>query len=102
MQQELVDKIKNNPKYHELVSKRSRFAWILSIIMLVIYYAFIMVIAFSPQTLAMKISEASVITIGIPIGILIIISAFLLTGIYVWRANGEFDNLTKQIKEGLK
>ncbi|HEC84376.1 MAG TPA: DUF485 domain-containing protein, partial [Thioploca sp.] len=39
MQQELVDKIKNNPKYHELVSKRSRFAWILSIIMLVIYYA---------------------------------------------------------------
>ncbi|HEW97955.1 MAG: DUF485 domain-containing protein [Candidatus Parabeggiatoa sp. nov. 3] len=102
MQQELVDKIKNNPKYHELVSKRSRFAWILSIIMLVIYYAFIMVIAFSPQTLAMKISEASVITIGIPIGILIIISAFMLTGIYVWRANGEFDNLTKQIKEGLK
>ncbi|MEK8019286.1 MAG: DUF485 domain-containing protein [Candidatus Parabeggiatoa sp.] len=102
MQQELVDKIKNNPKYHELVSKRSRFAWILSIIVLVIYYAFIMVIAFSPQTLAMKISEASVITIGIPIGILIIISAFMLTGIYVWRANGEFDNLTKQIKEGLK
>jgi uncharacterized membrane protein (DUF485 family) len=102
MQQELVDKIKNNPKYHELVSKRSRFAWILSIIVLVIYYAFIMLIAFSPQTLAMKISETSVITIGIPIGILVIIFAFLLTGIYVWRANGEFDSLTNQIKEELK
>jgi uncharacterized membrane protein (DUF485 family) len=102
MQQELVDKIKNEPKYQALVSKRSRFAWILSIIMLVIYYTFIMVIAFSPQTFAIKIAEGSVITIGIPIGILIIISAFVLTGIYVWRANGEFDNLTYQIKEGIK
>lgn len=102
MQQELVEKIKSNPKYHELVSKRSRFAWILSIIMLVIYYAFILVIAFSPQTLAIKVSEMSVITIGIPIGLLVIISAFILTGIYVWRANTEFDVLTHQIKEELK
>ena len=102
MQQELVDKIKNDPKYQELVSKRSRFAWTLSIIMLLIYYTFIMVIAFSPTTFAAKISVGSVITIGIPIGILIILSAFVLTGIYVWRANGEFDNLTHQIKEGIK
>jgi len=102
MQQELVEKIKSNPKYHELVSKRSRFAWILSIIMLVIYYAFILVIAFSPQTLAIKVSEMSVITVGIPIGLLVIISAFILTGIYVWRANTEFDVLTHQIKEELK
>jgi uncharacterized membrane protein (DUF485 family) len=91
MQQELVDKIKNDPKYQALVSKRSRFAWILSIIMLVIYYTFIMVIAFSPQTFAIKIAEGSVITIGIPIGILIIVSAFVLTGIYVWRANEAAD-----------
>ncbi|RKZ37332.1 MAG: DUF485 domain-containing protein [Gammaproteobacteria bacterium] len=102
MQQELVEKIKNDPKYQALVSKRSRFAWILSSIMLVIYYTFIMVIAFSPKMLATKIAESSVITIGIPIGILIIVSAFILTGIYVWRANGEFDNLTHQIKEGIK
>ncbi|HEC85805.1 MAG: DUF485 domain-containing protein [Candidatus Parabeggiatoa sp. nov. 2] len=102
MQPELVEKVKNNPKYHELVSKRSRFAWILSIIMLVIYYAFILVIAFSPQSLAVKVSESSVITVGIPIGLLIIISAFVLTSIYVWRANTEFDNLTNQIKEELK
>ncbi len=102
MQPELVEKVKNNPKYHELVSKRSRFAWILSIIMLVIYYAFILVIAFSPQSLGVKVSESSVITVGIPIGLLIIISAFVLTSIYVWRANTEFDNLTNQIKEELK
>ena len=103
MQSELVDKVKNNPKYRELVSKRTRFAWILSIIMLVIYYAFILVIAFSPEWFAVKISDTSVITVGILIGLAVIISAFVLTGVYVWRANGEFDNLTNQIiKEELK
>jgi len=102
MQADIVEKIKNNPKYHELVSKRTSFSWILSIIMLIIYYAFILIIAFNPQLLGTKISPDSVITIGIPIGILIILSAFVLTGIYVWRANGEFDTLTNQIKEELK
>jgi len=102
MHLDVIEKIKNNPKYHELVSKRSRFAWILSIIMLIVYYAFILVIAFNPQLLATKLSAGSVITAGIPLGILIIILAFILTGIYVRRANREFDSLTQQIKEALK
>ena len=102
MQQDIVDKVKNNPKYQELVSKRTSFVWILSAVMLAIYYGFILTIAFAPQVLGIKLSEGSVITVGIPIGVIIIISAFILTGIYVYRANGYFDNLTKQIKEELK
>ncbi len=102
MQQDLVDKVKNNPKYHELISKRSRFAWILSILVCVIYYGFILVIAFDRELLGMPISEGSVTTIGIPIGVLVILSSFILTGIYVWRANTTFDELTKQIKQEVK
>lgn len=102
MQPELVAKVKNHPRYQELVSKRSRFAWILSIVMLLIYYTFILVIAFSPSSLATKISPDSVISVGIPVGIMIILSAFVITGIYVKRANGEFDEITKQIKAECK
>ncbi|MEK7991892.1 MAG: DUF485 domain-containing protein [Thiotrichaceae bacterium] len=102
MQQDLVERIKSNPKYEELVSKRTSFGWMLSIIMLIIYYAFILVIAFNPSVLGTPISDDSVITIGIPIGIAIIVSAFILTGIYVVRANGEFDQLSSQIKEDAK
>lgn len=102
MQQEIVDTIKNNPKFQELVAKRSKFAWTLSIIMLAIYYSFILVIAFTPASLATPISEGSVITIGIPVGLVIIVSAFILTGIYVRRANTEFDAMTNQIKEEVK
>ena len=40
-----------------------------------------------------------VMTIGIPIGLAVIVSAFALTGIYVRRANSEFDELTEKIKK---
>jgi len=102
MQQDLVNKVKNNPKYQELIAKRSRFAWILSILVCIIYYGFILVIAFNRELLGMPLSEGSVITIGIPIGVLVILSSFILTGIYVWRANTTFDELTKQIKQEVK
>ena len=38
MDNKLVERIKANPKYHELVSKRSSFAIKLAIFMLVVYY----------------------------------------------------------------
>ena len=98
MTKEQIEQIKNNPKYQELVTKRSKFAWKLSIIMLLVYYAFIMTIAFSPETLGTKIGDG-VITVGIPVGIAIIFISFVLAGIYVNRANGEFDDLTQEIKD---
>lgn len=100
MTKEQIEQVKNNPKYQKLVSERSRFAWTLSIVMLVVYYAFIMTIAFSPETLGTKIGSG-VMTLGIPVGIAIIFISFILAGIYVRRANGEFDQLTKEIREEL-
>ena len=102
MNKELVDQIKNNPDYQELVSKRSGFAIKLSIAMLVVYFTFILTIAFSPATLGAPLSADSVTTVGIPVGIAIIIFAFILTGVYTKRANGEFDDLSNKIKESIK
>ncbi|GFM79399.1 membrane protein [Pseudomonas cichorii] len=89
--------IQNSPRFKELVSKRERFAWILSAIMLGLYAAFILMIAYGPHILGAKISATSTITWGMPIGVGLIISAFILTGIYVRRANGEFDELNNAI-----
>ncbi|MFA6143234.1 MAG: DUF485 domain-containing protein [Sulfurimonas sp.] len=102
MKQEMVDRIKNDPDYIHLVSVRSRFAWTLTIIMLVIYFGFVLVIAFDPTYLGTPLSAGSVTTIGIPVGVGVILSAFILTGIYVRRANGEFDELTRRIKDKAK
>ncbi len=95
----ILDHVRQNPKYKELVTKRSRFAWTLAFLMLLLYYSFIMVIAFAPAKLGTPIAEGSVITVGLPIGVAIIVLSFVLTGIYVRRANGEFDDLTRQLKE---
>ena len=99
MNKETVDRIQNDPDYKELLSKRTGFAWTLSIIMLVVYYAYILVIAFSKESLHIPVSEGSLMTVGVPVGVAIIIFAFALTGIYVRRANSEFDELTKRIKD---
>ncbi len=102
MTKEHVQVIKNNPKYQHLVSTRSKFAWTLTIIMLVVYYAFILFIAFSPETLGTKISPDGMATWGIPIGIAIIVFAFVMTGVYVRRANSEFDGILNELKSDLK
>jgi uncharacterized membrane protein (DUF485 family) len=102
MQKELVEKIKNNPDYQELISKRTSLSIKLSIAMLVVYFTFILTIAFNPSSLGTPISSDSVTTIGIPVGIAIIIFAFVLTGIYTFKANGEFDDLTNKIKKSVK
>jgi uncharacterized membrane protein (DUF485 family) len=98
---ELVEKIKANPSYQKLVSTRSAFAWKLTITILVVYYAFILLIAFSPETLGASLS-GGMTTVGIPVGIAIIVFAFALTGIYVKRANSEFDDLLKEVKSDIE
>ncbi len=97
MSTDLYERVNKNPKFHQLVAKRSKLAWRLSSIILLIYFSFILLIAFAPSFLGQPISETSLITIGIPLGVLIIVTAFILTGIYVRKANKEFDRINQEI-----
>jgi uncharacterized membrane protein (DUF485 family) len=98
MDSNLSSRIRQNPAFQELVRKRTGFAWLLSALMLLIYFGFILLVAFDKTFLATPLGTG-VTTIGIPIGIAVIVSAFVLTGIYVKRANSEFDELTDKIKK---
>ena len=102
MQDPIYARIQSNPRFQELVGKRERFAWLLSAVMLGLYLAFILLIAFEPQVLGARISPDSTTTWGIPIGVGLILVAFVLTGIYVYRANGEFDELNAAILDEVK
>lgn len=97
-----AERILNNPKFQELVAKRSSFAWVLSVLMLLIYFGFVFLVAFGKSFLGTPIVAGGVMTWGIPVGVAVIVSAFVLTGIYVSRANGEFDELNRQILEESK
>ena len=91
-------KIQSNPRYIELVRRRSSLGWTLSAIMLAIYVGYILLIAYAPKVLGIPIG-AGVTTLGIPVGLLVILSAFVLTGIYVAMANRKYDDLIRQIVE---
>lgn len=96
MSDPVVDKIQSHPKYLELRAKRNRLGVFLTILMLIVYYGYIALIAFNKPFLAQPIGTG-VTSVGIPIGMGVIIFTIVITGIYVRRANGEFDTLTKEI-----
>ncbi|MBN9698110.1 MAG: DUF485 domain-containing protein [Zoogloea sp.] len=102
MKDDLGDRIRANPKYQELVSKRNSYGWIMTILMLVVYYGYILLIAFNKEFLSQKMG-AGVTSVGIPIGVGVILFTVIITGIYIRRANTEFDALKEQvIKEATK
>ena len=102
MKNEYVDVIKNDKNYIELLARRRRLTLILTTLMLIVYFSFILSIAFNPSFLAQPLCPESIITLGIPVGIFVIVFAFILTGVYTYRANKDFDDLTNKIKDKVK
>lgn len=97
----IIDKVRANPKFAELVHKRNSLAFSLTIAVLVLYFGFILLVGYAKGFLATPIGS-NLMTFGVPIGIGVIVGAFVLTGIYVRKANAEFDTLTAQIVEETK
>ncbi|MBN9510326.1 MAG: DUF485 domain-containing protein [Alphaproteobacteria bacterium] len=93
-------RVRRHPAFVVLEEKRRRFAWFVAIAMFVIYYDFILLVAFDKGLLATDIGGS--LTLAFPIGLGVIVAAIVLTGIYVLRANGTFDELTRRIREDVR
>ena len=91
--------ILRDPTFETLVRERSRFAWTLSILMLVVYLIFICLVAFAHGLMATKVGDGPT-SLGILLGLAVIVFAFALTGVYVSRANTRFDDLNRNIVGG--
>lgn len=100
MQTDLVHKIASHPKYRELKARRSSFGWWLTLAMLLVYYGFILLVAFNKPFLATRLGEG-VTTIGMPIGLGVIVFTIVITVFYVRRANDQFDRLTDEINKAV-
>ena len=93
MEMDLAHRIASHPKYQELKAKRSSFGWWLTALMMIVYYGFILLVAFNKEFLSQRL--------GMPIGLGVILFTIVITGIYVRRANSEFDDLTEEIKKAV-
>ncbi len=100
MQTDLVHKIASHPKYQELKARRSSFGWWLTLAMLLVYYGFILLVAFNKPFLATRLGDG-VTTIGMPIGLGVIVFTIVITVFYVRRANDQFDRLTDEVSKAV-
>lgn len=96
MSDPIVEKIQRHPKYQELRARRNPLGIVLTILMLVVYFGYISLIAFNKPFLAQPIG-AGVTSLGVPIGMGVIVFTIAITVFYVRIANNKFDALTEEI-----
>lgn len=97
MSTEMYRKMQANPKFRELVQRRGRFAWTLAAVVLLMFYGFVMTVAFNPTALGKPVSEGSQLTVGVAVELFMFIFFWVLTAVYVKRANSEFDTMTQEV-----
>ena len=95
--QDIVDRVQKNPKFLEFVAKRNNYSILMTIISAAAYYGFILLVAFNGPWLGTKLGPGMVTSIGVPIGVSVIVFTIVVTWIYVRRANTEFDETNEAI-----
>ena len=102
-QDDVVARITKNPKFLKFVSTRNVYSNIMTMAMMIVYFGYILLIAFNKPFLAQKLYAGGVISVGIPMGIGVLVFTIIITWIYVRRANTEFDAESAEIvKEATK
>jgi uncharacterized membrane protein (DUF485 family) len=99
MESDLALRISQHPKYRELKAKRTSLGWWLTLAGMLSYYGFILLVAFNKPLLSQKIG-GGVMTVGMPLGVAVIVFTIIITWVYIRRANSEFDALTAEIVKG--
>lgn len=86
--------------FRRLVARRWRVSLALTACLFVIYYGFILLVGLNKPLLATRIG--AVTTLGIPIGMGVIVGAWLLTAVYVVWANRRYDADVRALRAELE
>jgi len=100
MDDALARRIESHPSYQKLKARRTSLGWWLTLAGMLSYYGFILLVAFNKPLLSQKIGNG-VTTVGMPLGVAVIVFTIVITWIYIRRANSEFDSLTEQVVKGV-
>jgi uncharacterized membrane protein (DUF485 family) len=91
-----TEAIRQLPEYAALVRARQRIIWPLASATIISYFALILTIAFAPNYLGQPLAQATT-SIGMALGLGMIVLCLILTGIYVVYANRVIEPLTQAI-----
>jgi uncharacterized membrane protein (DUF485 family) len=96
-EEDIVARIEKNPKFLQFVSMRNNYSYVLSVLMLIAYFGYILLVAFNKPFLATKVAAGATMSVGIPLGLGVLVFTIVITAIYVRRANSEFDDIKDEI-----
>jgi len=91
-----LEALVSSPEYLALIRKRNRIIWPLLVLTVAAYVGFILSIAFVPHALGTTIG-GGVVSVGILLGLALIFFNFVITFIYVRRANRELEPLIAHV-----
>jgi uncharacterized membrane protein (DUF485 family) len=80
----------------ELAGRRLRVAAVLTLTMLVVYFGFILLIAFNKSLLGEKLADG--LSLGILLGVIVVLVTWVLTWIYVGWANRKYEPAVRQLR----
>lgn len=86
-------------KFKSLVAKKWTISYVLLALLFVVYYGYIFLIALNKSVLAVKVGQYT--NVGLVLGVLVIVAAWILTAYYVWWANNTYDKEVEELKKML-
>ena len=89
----------DSAEFRQLVAARWRVSLTLTAALFLLYYGYVLLIALNKPLLAQRVGE--VVTLGIPLGVAVILGAWVLTASYVIWANRRYDVAVRQLRERL-
>ena len=92
--------ILNSVEFSALVATRWRVSIALTIVLFVIYYGYILLVATDRALLATRVGGT--ITLGIVLGVAVLVSSWVLTAVYVVWANRRYDPVVQRLRERLR
>jgi uncharacterized membrane protein (DUF485 family) len=85
--------------FRRMLARRWRMSLVLSLLLFILYYGYILLIAMRPALVSQRIGET--MTLGIPLGAAVILGSWALTAAYVIWANRHHDPEADRLRRRL-
>ncbi|WP_037586359.1 DUF485 domain-containing protein [Stenoxybacter acetivorans] len=97
MEQQLVRRVLSNPEFQRMARKKAILGWSFSVLIFLVYVVYISFMGISPESFGVPVFDDGVTTWGIYLGLFVILFSFVITAIYVHKANGEYETMTQEV-----
>ena len=93
-------RVLESAEFSLLIRRRWTVSLVLTACLFLLYYGFILLVGLNKPFLATRIGD--VVTLGIPLGMAVIVGAWALTALYVLWANRRWDADARRLRDRLE